>query len=83
MITLNDEQAKKLLALMKERFLKAHINTAMYGAAAYMNGNSDRVILRAVKNGDAPEIKILMDAIDHSTDTSKFRLEENTSEKTA
>ncbi|BBE03186.1 MULTISPECIES: hypothetical protein [Klebsiella] len=60
MIILNDEQAKKLLSLMKERFLKAHLNTAMYGAAAYANGNSDRVILRAVKNGDAPELKILM-----------------------
>ncbi|EJR0225032.1 hypothetical protein N0P72_005009 [Raoultella planticola] len=63
MITLNDEEAEKLLALMKARFLKAHLNTAMYGAAAYANGNADRVILRAVKNGDAPELKIMMAAM--------------------
>ncbi|MFP8421440.1 hypothetical protein ACLH2P_18415 [Klebsiella michiganensis] len=60
MITIENEEAKTLLELMKARFLKAHLNTAMYGAAAYANGNSDRVILRAVKNGDAPELKILM-----------------------
>nr|DAI63455.1 MAG TPA: hypothetical protein [Caudoviricetes sp.] len=59
-MTIENEEAKKLLELMKARFLKAHLNTAMYGAAAYANGNSDRVILRAVKNGDAPELKILM-----------------------
>ncbi|KDE37431.1 phenylalanyl-tRNA synthetase subunit beta [Kosakonia radicincitans UMEnt01/12] len=77
MITLTDEEAKKLLALMKERFLKAHINTAMYGAAAYMNGNSDRVILKAVKNGDAPELRIVMAAMD------LLPGEENSNEKTA
>lgn len=77
MITLNEEQAKKLLSLMKERFLKAHLNTAMYGAAAYANGDSDRVILRAVKNSDAPELKILMTAM------GLIPEEEDNSEKTA
>ncbi|HCA6517415.1 hypothetical protein I0F14_03165 [Klebsiella pneumoniae] len=77
MITLNEEQAKKLLSLMKERFLKAHLNTAMYGAAAYANGDSDRVILRAIKNGDAPELKILMTAM------GLIPEEEYNSEKTA
>ncbi|CAM8188023.1 MULTISPECIES: hypothetical protein [Klebsiella] len=77
MITLNEEQAKKLLSLMKERFLKAHLNTAMYGAAAYANGDSDRVILRAIKNGDAPELKILM------TVMGLIPEEEYNSEKTA
>lgn len=74
MITLNDEEAEKLLELMKARFLKAHLNTAMYGAAAYANGNSDRVISRAVKNGDAPELKIMMVAmglISEGTDSEK------------
>ncbi|BCY32910.1 hypothetical protein MKR04_24645 [Klebsiella sp. K4-38] len=77
MITLNDEEAEKLLELMKARFLKAHLNTAMYGAAAYANGNSDRVILRAVKNGDAPELKIMMAAM------ALIPEEEDNSEKTA
>ena len=77
MITLNEEQAKKLLSLMKERFLKAHLNTAMYGAAAYANGDSDRVILRAIKNGDAPELKILMATM------GLIPEEEDNSEKTA
>ncbi|WP_069135018.1 hypothetical protein [Klebsiella quasipneumoniae] len=77
MITLNEEQAKKLLSLMKERFLKAHLNTAMYGAAAYANGDSDRVILRAIKNGDAPELKILMAAM------GLIPEEKDNSEKTA
>lgn len=77
MITLNDEEAEKLLELMKARFLKAHLNTAMYGAATYANGNSDRVILRAVKNGDAPEMKILMAAM------GLIHEEEDNSEKTA
>lgn len=63
MITLENDEAEKLLELMKARFLKAHLNTAMYGAAAYANGNSDRVIIRAVKNGDAPELKIIMAAM--------------------
>lgn len=77
MITLNEEQTKKLLSLMKERFLKVHLNTAMYGAAAYANGDSDRVILRAIKNGDAPELKILMAAM------GLIPEEEDNSEKTA
>ena len=29
MITLNDEEAEKLLELMKARFLKAHLNTGV------------------------------------------------------
>ena len=68
MITLTDEEAQKLLDLMKERFLKAHLKTAMYGAAAYTNGNSDRVIRKAVKNGDAPELQIIMSAMDLLTE---------------
>ncbi|MDS1415846.1 phenylalanyl-tRNA synthetase subunit beta, partial [Klebsiella pneumoniae] len=43
----------------------------------YANGNSDRVILRAVKNGDAPELKILMTAM------GLIPEEEDNSEKTA
>ena len=48
MITLNNEDAEKLGADEKLP-LKAHLNTAMYGAAAYANGNSDRVIYARLK----------------------------------
>lgn len=63
MPTLTKKEAEEMLGILKANFLKRHATTVMYGTGNYTDKNSDRIISLAVKNGDAPEIKILMQAM--------------------